>query len=60
LLLSLPRQSVRKELEELKKIVDNAIQKEKNDRLFNQINHFIVRTFSHISFLLEKENTSVQ
>jgi hypothetical protein len=34
--------------------VDNAIQK-KNDRLFNQINHFIVRAFSHVPFGVGKE-----
>jgi hypothetical protein len=36
--------------------VDNAIQK-KEKMIFNQINHFIMRAFSHVPFVLGKKNT---
>jgi hypothetical protein len=52
------RRSVRKGIKELKKI-DSAIQKKKMID-FNQINHFIVRAFSHVPFSIEKrKNTSI-
>jgi hypothetical protein len=38
--------------------VDNAIQKRKMID-FNQINHFIMRAFSHVPFV-GKKNTSLQ
>jgi hypothetical protein len=47
------------ELEDLKKIIDSEILKEKNERLSNQIDNYFIRAIGSVLFVFEKEKIHV-